>query len=553
MGTSRIVVEPAAGGSMRSGVSAIAAEGEEGLDLFLRRRSATLVGSLGESGVQNGSIKNLSVGSTLKGNIRTDDFLDAEMGKHDYDWLLTPPGTPIFPSSDSSENQLSSTGKKNQSTAKSTSTSRASRLSASQSENGHSARPIRSSSVNRPSISCTHSNSLFNHRTSALNSSTVSVTSRPTTPSRPSTPGNRSGSASSARASAVSRPVQARSTNPSKTRPSHTSPGEKTRPSQSSRSSTPNGRLQLPSISATNVNSSVVRSTSRPSTPTRRPNTPGISASPVPSAGKLPASRNSAPSPVMPFDIPDFPHDTPPNLRTKLPERPTSAGRPRPGMALIARASSNSEAPASAGSGRRHSLPVVTRSKLPENSMKVRSSKNDHDAVLLEIQKPIVPDPVVRRASKASLTESNGFGRTISKMSLDMALRHMDIRQSMGGIRANSIFPHSIRYGNAPKSRPTRGSEPVVPVTNDEALSETRSCSGIVMKTEVVAEKQMSKDCVIAKESDFDLYGSSRYDAMLLREDLKNTNWLHSVEDKSDQSPVFDHRFEPPPEPFSPL
>ncbi|KAL0916158.1 hypothetical protein M5K25_013647 [Dendrobium thyrsiflorum] len=573
MGTSRIVVEPAAGGSMRGGVSAIAAEGEEGLDLFLRRRSATLVGSLGESGVQNGSIKNLSVGSTIKGNIRTDDFLDAEMGKHDYDWLLTPPGTPIYPSSDSSENQLSSTGKKNPSTAKSTSTSRASRLSASQSEHGHSTRPIRSSSVNRPSIYCTHSNSLFNHRTSSLNSSTVSVTSRPTTPSRPSTPGNRSGSASSARASAVSRPVQARSTNPSKTRPSLTSPGEKTRPSQNSRSSTPNGRLQLPSISGTNVNSysSVVRSTSRPSTPTRRPNTPGISSSPAnnvgrsPSASRLPASRNSAPcsrpsspglhprTPVMPFDIPDFPHDTPPNLRTKLPERPNSASRPRPGMALIARASSNSEAPASAVSGRRHSLPVVTRSKLPENSMKVRSTKNDHDAVLLEIQKPIAPDPVVRRASKASLTESTGFGRTISKMSLDMALRHMDIRQSMGGIRANSIFPHSIRSGNAPKSRPARGSEPIFPVTNDEPLSETRSCSGIVLETAVFAEKQMSKDCVIAKESDFDLYGSSRYDAMLLKEDLKNTNWLHSVEDKSDQSPEFDHRFEPPPEPFSPL
>ena len=53
--------------------------------------------------------------------------------------------------------------------------------------------------------------------------------------------------------------------------------------------------------------------------------------------------------------------------------------------------------------------------------------------------------------------------------------------------------------------------------------------------------------------SELDLYGSSRYEEMLLREDTNNTDWLHSVDDKSDQSPVFDHRFEPLPEPFGPL
>ncbi|XP_020576474.1 probable serine/threonine-protein kinase roco5 [Phalaenopsis equestris] len=571
MGTSGIVVEPAAGRTVRGGASAGAGEREEGLDLFLRRRSATVVRSLGDGNIHNGSIKNLSVGSAIKGTARADDFLDAEMGKHDYDWLLTPPGTPIFPSSDSTENQQTSTGTKNPSIVKSVSTSRASRVSASQSDNGHSARPTRSSSVNRSSASGAHSNSLINHRTSALNSSTVSVTSRPTTPSRPSTPGNHSVSVLSTKASAVSRSVQARSTNPSKSRPNLTTPGEKIRPLQKSRPSTPNGRHQHSSVSGTNINSSVIRSTSRPSTPTHRPNTPGISSSAAtiagrsPSAGRLPSIRNSVtfsrPSspgvrprapPVMPIDIPDFPHETPPNLRTKLPERPTSAGRIRPGMALIARASSNTETPATVGSGRRQSM-SVTRSKLPESTMKVQSTKNYPDTELLAIQKPIAPDPGVRRASKISLTESTGFGRTLSKMSLDMALRHMDIRQNMGGIRANSLFPHSIRSGNAPKSRPTRGTEPIAPATNNEPLSEVHIYNRNVSENGDFAFKQMNKDCLVAKESDFDIRGSSRYDAMLLKEDLKNTNWLHSVEDKSDQSPVFDHRFEPPPEPFGPL
>lgn len=145
----------------------------------------------------------------------------------------------------------------------------------------------------------------------------------------------------------------------------------------------------------------------------------------------------------MPVDIPDFPHDTPPNLRTKLPERPTSAGRTRPGMPLIARASSNTEVPASVGPGRRYSLPVIPRSKLPENSMKGRSTKNDQDTALLEIQKPIASDPGIRRASKPSLTESTGFGRTISKMSLDMALRHMVCSQQ------KSCFANRVPLQNA--------------------------------------------------------------------------------------------------------
>jgi len=52
-----------------------------------------------------------------------------------------------------------------------------------------------------------------------------------------------------------------------------------------------------------------------------------------------------------------------------------------------------------------------------------------------------------------------------------------------------------------------------------------------------------------ANLSDVDIYESSRYDAILL-EDLKNTNWLHSIDDKSDQGPFFDNGSESLPEPF---
>lgn len=51
---------------------------------------------------------------------------------------------------------------------------------------------------------------------------------------------------------------------------------------------------------------------------------------------------------------------------------------------------------------------------------------NGHDVGPPEIQKPVASEAAARRTVKpATSTESTGFGRTISKKSLDMALRHM--------------------------------------------------------------------------------------------------------------------------------
>lgn len=52
------------------------------------------------------------------------------------------------------------------------------------------------------------------------------------------------------------------------------------------------------------------------------------------------------------------------------------------------------------------------------------------------------------------------------------------------------------------------------------------------------------------KLSEVDIYESSRYDAIFLKEDLNNTNWLHSIDDKLDQGSIFDNGFESLPEPF---
>ncbi|XP_073009038.1 uncharacterized protein [Typha latifolia] len=517
-----------------------------------------------------------------------EDLLNADLGKHDYDWLLTPPATPRVPSLDVAENPLSSAIPK-RTTTRSSSTTRASRLSISQPENGHSSRPARSSSVSRPSISSSFISS--NNRTSILNTSSVSVSSRPSTPSR------RTGTPLTARPSTpASRPMPTRPSTPVKNRPAPpSSTGVKTGPTQNSRPSTPTSRPRIISTSISSSNSVVTRCSSRPSTPTRQPITPAPApvigrspsvgrtpvASSLTSIGRTPATngRNSAPSsrpsspsprprvPVQPLDVPDFPNNTPPNLRTKLPERPISAGRTRPGMALIARATHNSE-PVAPNSNKRLSLPIVARSKFPENMSnmsKATSLSNGHQAKPAATPKPTVSEAEGWRTAKsATATESGGFGRTISKSSLDMALMHMDIRQNMGGIRGASLFPHSIRSAAA-KGRPARMSDPGVTATNDnEFFPENGNNAGrisdryngdISRNTDSLFNESPIRGSLVTKDtfSEIDTYGSYRYDAMFLREDLNNTNWLHSVDDKSDLGSLFDNRFEPLPEPFGPL
>lgn len=145
-----------------------------------------------------------------------------------------------------------------------------------------------------------------------------------------------------------------------------------------------------------------------------------------------------------------------------------------------------------------------------------------------------------------------------------MAIKHMDIRQNLGGIRGTSLFPQSIRSAAA-KVRPVRASDPGHGISNgDQRYSDNGSSvnghlsgdsNGVLSRNGGSSTDSPDRGSIGTKEtlSELDIYGSSRYEAMLLREDVRNTNWLHGLDDKPDQSPLFDHRFEPLPEPFSPL
>ncbi|KAL6962384.1 hypothetical protein U1Q18_037341 [Sarracenia purpurea var. burkii] len=104
---------------------------EENLDLFSRNRRSLSVASSVKSDVSV-KLRRLSVGSAKLARSGMDDLLSPiDGGKHDYDWFLTHPRTPLFPSLDGSESQPSSAAPRSSSLVRPVSIIKSSRLSVS--------------------------------------------------------------------------------------------------------------------------------------------------------------------------------------------------------------------------------------------------------------------------------------------------------------------------------------------------------------------------------------------------------------------------------------
>ncbi|XP_045829966.1 mucin-5AC-like isoform X1 [Trifolium pratense] len=449
-----------------------------------------------------------------------DDFLNSEIDKNDYEWLLTPPGTPLFPS-------LEMETKKTVMSQLSASTTRPmalkSRLANPPSE--HSRRtnlgskqqassPGLSSSgggTRRPLSSSGNPGSRPATPTGRSTLTTSSKSSRPSTPtsrtSIPSTPNSRTSIPSTRTTVATTKPVVSstkttvpfiKTTTVPATRstiPSAKLTVPSAKPTVPSRSSTPLSRnTTRPSTPTSRPTLSTSRPASRASTPTRRPSTPSnassisappdktssiskptpvVSKQPIPSRGTSPTVRSR---PWKPSEMPDFSLDAPPNLRTTLPERSISATRGRPGAPS---ARSSSIEPASSGRPMRQScspsrgrpangishtsgssMPAVNRgySKVNDKVSPVAMGTKMVERVI-NMRKLAPPRPDVKNSPRSlsgkssSSPDNSGFGRTLSKKSLDMALRHMDIRKrlpgnlrpSMTNIPASSMY--SVRSG----------------------------------------------------------------------------------------------------------
>ncbi|GAU36639.1 hypothetical protein TSUD_212920 [Trifolium subterraneum] len=493
----------------------------ENHDLLLRDSTEEFVDSAFGSNPRSSRLFDIS--SSTDAPVRktgADDFLNSEIDKNDYEWLLTPPGTPLFPSleMETKKTVMSQLGASttrpmalksrlaNPPSEHSRRTNLVSKQQASSpglsSSGGGTRRPLSSSGNpgSRPATP-TGRSTLTTSSKSSRPSTPTSRTSIPSTPSRTFIPSTRTTVATTkpvVSSIKTTVPVIKTTTVPAArpTFPSAKLTVPSAKPTVPSRSSTPLSKNTTRSSTPTSRPTlSTSKPASRASTPTRRPSTPSIASSlsappvktssiskptpvvskqPVPSRGTSPTVRSR---PLKPSEMPDFSLDAPPNLRTTLPERPVSATRGRPG-APSTRSSSIEHV--SSGRPKRQScspsrgrpangisyisgssMPAVNRgySKVNDKVSPVVMGTKMVERVI-NMRKLAPPRPDVKNSPHSLSGKSNsspdnsGFGRTLSKKSLDMALRHMDIRKrlpgnlrpSMTNIPASSMY--SVRSGH---------------------------------------------------------------------------------------------------------
>ncbi|GLJ30693.1 hypothetical protein SUGI_0608090 [Cryptomeria japonica] len=548
--------------------------------------------------------------STARRRGGSGDFLTADGDKSDYSWLLTPPGTPLFPSLEM-EAKAKGFEQCDIPVVRPLAAIKTSRLTDSQVKSSlKNAKAGLTSRQTTPSYTAAKKPSA----TTAKKPSATTAKSPPS--SRSSTPSSRSSVSAykplSTSAQRSSTPVQRSSTYTAAKKPSATT----AKSPSSSRSSTPSSRSSVsaykPLSTSAQRSSTPVRRSSTPaqrsstpaqrsSTSAQRPSTTGQKSStprltqnnPPPersssvSKTSTMPSRNPAlsrgtsptvkPRPLQPSSIAGFTLETPPNLRTDMPGRSASANRGRPGSSSSAR--SNTVAPTSSNKPRRQSCsPSVTRGRVSNDSLNGNKSslvaKKNSNGIqgampgvvgskmvekLMNARKSTPPGKVEEatnqfvgstlntKMSLKSVPSQSGdrFGMTISKKSLDMALRHMDIRGSMG----SSIRPHmknipasslySVRSGSIKSKSSGISRSPTA--TSSNASSESSA--------------KISPDPDVSKFDD-DEFGSDRgskssraswQDSLHFKGGAKSTNWLLSeetIEDRDDQSLISDQGFE---------
>ncbi|CAH9113146.1 unnamed protein product [Cuscuta europaea] len=383
----------------------------------------------------------------------SDELLNSDNDKNDYDWLISPPGTPLFPSleMESQKTVMSRLG-----TLKARPTALKSRLA-------------------NPPEPTAGDNLTLRHPPSSspgLNTSIPSLR-------RPSSPGG------SRPLSSTNQPTQTTSTKPqlnntvskksTSTRPSRAvtptsrgPPSPSTKPTVNPRSSIPT-RQPIPGS----------KPTSRAATPTQRPSSSSIATKSSTAATKKPAPQSAGspsvkPKPWKPSDIPGLSLNAPANLMTSIPPDRPPVSRGRPGIP-----GPRSSSVESVGNGRvrrqscspargrppNRTIANSSGSSVPIPAMSRLHAKANHNVSpvlvgakmverVVNMRKLVPPrqdekqSPNSNISAKSSSPESLGFGRNLSKKSLDMAIRHMDIRRAV---------PSNLRPSMANISASSRG------------------------------------------------------------------------------------------------
>ncbi|XP_060202311.1 endochitinase A-like isoform X1 [Lycium barbarum] len=458
-------------------------EVDEDLAMFLEiRRNEKDMNNSEELDQQLGSevdFSLLSNGTSTK-PANQDYLLNSENDKDDYDWLLSNP-LPEVEEQNNPEYQIvtnsNSTAQDFKIEIDSRTTAPEPKLSIeqdiAQSANSSDGLSSKINSTGQPVISRSKNASAGTGRPSSAGGKKATSTRSATPNGRPRSSGSKPSRAST---------PTSRSTLPS-VKPVASAARSSTPTRAAPRSSTPTGRPSKPVAS---------KSASRSATPTRRPSAassiPIVSVSGARSSSSTKTStttlKKSAPTrgttptvksrPLKPLETPSLSRDSSINSKTLVRKRPASASRGRP-TAPAARPSTTNGKPrrksCSPTRGRATTGTILSNATaLLSKSRGYGIEKDDVNPVLMGTQMvervvnmrklapPKQDDNISHEnPSKKSLSrENSGFGRSFSKKSLDMALRHMDIRRSVNGTLRPVLTRVSASSTNGIRSSSTK-------------------------------------------------------------------------------------------------
>lgn len=400
--------------------------------------------------------------------VADDNFLDLEMERSDLDWLLKQPDSSLVPSLDA-DVQDSATSQTKISNGEDiilkSELEKSCEKSASLSE----------SSSPLPSVEC---------------STTVSKRSSSSEERKPSrraaTPTGRQPSSSAAKSkpSRASTPTSRATLLPSSKPVAGAQVRSSTPIRPTSRSSTPASRPSIPIVA---------KSGPRSATPTRKPATPStiptISAqdrsSSRPSRGAFPAVKSR---PSKPSDRLALSQDAHQNPKVSMPKRPASASRGR----MTSQSSSSDEKPRQKSCSPakvRASVSTTahkTESKMLSRSRGYNNVGDDVNPVVMgtkmvdrvvnmrKLAPPKQDEHVSQENPKKSSQENSGFGRSLSKKSLEMAIRHMDIRRSVPDKSRTSASAAAGSVSGCGKN--STAAAPESPQTSNSDSSKSSSC-----------------------------------------------------------------------------
>ncbi|KAL2500544.1 proline-rich family protein [Forsythia ovata] len=252
------------------------------------------------------------------------------------------------------------------------------------------------------------------------------------------------------------------------------------------------------------------KSGSRSATPTRKPSTPsttlGISASDRSSSGiKAGLTKNPVPSrgisptvksrPSKSTEMLGVSHDTPQNIRALTHKRPSSASRGRPSVpathSSLVHSSSNgkprrkscSPSRVPNGTANKNGSSIISKSQGHYNGgddvnpVLIGTKMVERVVNMRKLAPPKQDEHLSHDNSRKSSQDNSGFGRSLSKKSLDMAIRHMDITRSfqnslrpvVTGLPASSNY--GVRSGSANSSTVGVSESPLATNSDSSELS----------------------------------------------------------------------------------